>query len=477
MLYAKIVIAILAIGMVACQNNRGVDKNSKTTGGKDTAIQKKEVAFYTCPMHQDVRSEKPGKCPICDMKLVPVEKAEAPQRADDTITGQKETTFYTCPMHHDVRSEKPGKCPICEMKLVPMEKKESQGKVMDSMTTQLMLPPREQQLAGIRIDTAKQASLKGQRVLTGTTIFDPEQHRVVSAWVGGWIEQMYVRNPGEKVAVGQKLYELYSPDLLSAEKDYRLALEQKDLFKEASVDFTSTLVAMRQKLRRWGLTARQIDRLRQMEPSGKITVYSKVSGYLTQKVKQQGDHLKEGDAVLELTGNKTLWVQAELYDNELPLLASQPEIKVALEGFPGQLLSGSIVFNNPVNQKNTRIHLLNIAIDNPGGQVQPGMLAYVYLQTSPGQPGVLVPRSSVIYGEKNRYIWVAQPGNKFERRKVALGSDNATEVAVLHGVQPGEKVVTGGTYLLNSEYILRYGAGANMMGMQMSDMKMKGKSK
>lgn len=393
-----------------------------------------------------------------------------------------EAIEYTCPMHHQIRSNKPGKCPICGMTLVPLEKNKADMNPMNGMhprdtTAQIMLQPREQLLADIHTDTARPVSLAGQVVLTGTTIFDPRRQDIVSAWVSGWIEKMYVRNPGEKLSAGQKLYELYSPDLLSAEKDYLLALKQKDLFKQASVNFSTTLDAMKQKLLRWGLTGTQIKQLSQDRPAEKVTIYSKTSGYVTQKIKEEGDHVNEGDAVLSLAGNKTIWVQAQLYDNELPLLKKNPQIWVELDGDPAQRLPGKVVFNNPANQSDSRVHLLNIAIANPDGKIQPGMLAYVFLQDSVDTPVLAVPKSSVIYDEKKNYVWVALPNNHFQRHTVQLGADNDNAVQILKGIEPGDAVVSSGAYLINSEYILKYGSGVNMAGMTMSDMKMEGKGR
>lgn len=422
--------AMILLAVTACKNNTG-DKDPAT--GKDIMQQKKEATVYTCSMHHQIRSDKPGKCPICGMTLIPVEN-NAAKKTNDTVA-------------------------------------------------MLSIPPQQQLLANIHTDTALVAPLSDQLVLTGTTLFDPRKTKVISAWVGGWIEKMYVRNPGEKVMAGQKLYELYSPDLLSAEKDYLLTLKQKDLFKKASIDFTATLKAMRQKLLRWGLSESQINRLSQEQPTGKVTIYSKSSGYLTQKMKEEGDHVNEGEAVLSLAENKTLWVQAQLYDTELSLMNADPKIWVELDAFPGEKLFGKVVFNNPVNKNDSRVHLLNISISNPNGKIQPGMLAYVFLQTSGGKPALLIPKSAIIYGEKNNYVWVRQPNDssdllqdRFERRKVKLGKDNNTMVQILQGIKAGEVVVYSGAYLVNSEYILKYGSGANLSGMQMSDMKMKGKA-
>lgn len=393
----------------------------------------------------------------------------------DSLQQKNQAVQYTCPMHHQIREDKPGKCPICGMTLIPIED-HSAMKKMDS-TAQLMIPPRQQMLAGIHTDTAQVGNLSNQLVLTGTTIFDPQKENTVSAWVSGWIEKLYVRNPGEKINIGEKLYDLYSPDLLSAEKDYLLAKQQKNLFKQADVDFTSTIQAMEQKLLRWGLSQKEINNLSKNTSTGNVPIYSKTSGFLMQKMKEEGDYVQEGDVVFSLVDNNIIWVQAQLYDKELAALSANPKIWVSFDAGSTEKIPGAIAYNNPINQTDSRIHLLNISIPNTDGKLQPGMLAYVYLQTGKGSSSVLIPKSAIIYGEKNNYAWVALPNNKYERREVKLGNDNSTMVQVLQGINAGEKVVSSGAYLVNSEYDLKYGAGVNLSGMQMSDMKMSGKSK
>jgi len=394
----------------------------------------------------------------------------------DSLPQKKEAVIYTCPMHHQIRENAPGKCPICGMTLVPLDQGPAQKNPEDTLA-ELRISSRQQLLAGIHTDTAQITNLSSELMLTATTLFNPKQQDVISARVNGWIEKMYVRNPGEEIFAGQRLYELYSPDLLSAEKDYLLAIQQKGLFNKASVDFTATIQAMKQKLLRWGLSQKQIDHLQERQPTGKTAIYSESTGYLIQKMKEEGGYVKEGEAVLSLAENNTLWVQAQLYDQQLPLISKDTQIWVELAGSTGQKLPGKIVFDNPVNQQNSRVHLVNIAISNPDGKIQPGMLAYVHMQTSKGQPGVVIPQSSVIYGQDHAYVWIKRPDSSFERREVTLGKDNTSQVAVLQGVKAGESVVSSGAYLLNSEYILKNGSGANLSGMQMSDMKMSGRSK
>ncbi|MHB1922319.1 MAG: efflux RND transporter periplasmic adaptor subunit [Chitinophagaceae bacterium] len=384
---------------------------------------------------------------------------------------------FTCPMHHQIKENGPGKCPICGMTLIPEEVKSASMDNSKSKVIKLKIPLREQDLANIQCDTAKLAPLASQIVLSGTTIFNPQHQEVVSAWVSGWIEKLYVRNPGEMVLSGQKLYDLYSPDLLSAEKDYLLFTHQKNLFKSASVDFSEAIKAMKLKLIRWGLSQSQINNLNSHPPTGRVAIFSKTSGFLTQKMKEEGDFIKQGDVVLNIAQNQTLWVQAELFDNEIPLINDHPKIWVELDALPGEKIEGKMVFNNPALNKNSRILLVNIEIPNPKGQLQPGMLAYVHLQTGGKKPGILIPQSAIIYDPMQNYVWIKQTDGSFEMRGVKLGNNNSTLVEITKGVKPGELVVSHGTYLLNSQYILEYGSGVNMAGMQMSDMKMSGQAK
>lgn len=338
----------------------------------------------------------------------------------------------------------------------------------------ITLSPREIMLANIKTDTAKMGSFSNQLILTGTTIFDPRETSTISAWVSGQIRKLYVRTPGEYVRKGEKLYDLYSPDLLSVEKDYWLTVKQRGLFNKANVDITATIKAMQLKLLRYGLTEAQIQSLLKKDQiDSTIPIYSKTAGYLTDKMKEEGDYVNEGDIIFQLVKNNTLWVQAQLYDTEIPLLSQHPEIWVETDALPGEKLAAHIVYNNPVMNNSSSVQMLNVSIDNPHGNLQSGMLAYVYLQANNAKPVVMIPKSAVIYGRHQDYIWMQMPqpdsmssASIFMRMAVQVGKENQTQVEIINGVQPGEIIVSSGAYLLNSEYILQHGNNS-MAGMKM----------
>jgi len=462
MMKTRYIILFSALLLAWGCNNKSPKNEQDKTGAVSAA---KEIAYYTCSMHPQVHKDKPGKCPICGMDLVPVTKTEM-NRQDSTLSmpGMKTDTQKSDSTMDNMDMEgMHGKNSGSSMKGMNM-----------SSSAQIQLPPQQQFMAGVKIADLDGGTMNREIILTGTTTFNPNETSVVSAWVGGWIQKSFVRNPGEKISVGQKLYELYSPDLLAAEKDYRIAVQQKSLFQKSSVDISKTIQALQQKMLRWGLSQSQINRLISEKPTGKITIYSKKSGILSQKLKVEGDFVNEGEPVFELVNNDNLWVKAQLYDTELGFLSDHPVVRVKLENYPG-VLKGKIAFNNPVNQDNSRIYPVYISIPNPGGRIQNGMLAKVYLQQKAGSHSSLsVPESAVVYDGGMTYVWVALPGNLFKREMVQLGESSSNNIQVLAGLNSGDKVVSAGVYLVNSEYRLKTG-GANMAGMQMSDMKMGGK--
>lgn len=379
---------------------------------------------------------------------------------------------YTCPMHHEVRSATPGKCPLCGMTLVPVGAAPKTG---DS-TGALHLSAREQLLAGIRTDTVRRAPLVTKRILTGTTLVDPKGLRVVSAEASGWIVKMYVRTPGDQVKTGQKLYDLYSPEVLSTEKDYWLSLKQRELFPKTSAGLPATIRALAGRLRRWGLSGARIAVLGDSSDlPGRLTVYSSSEGVLAGKSKHEGDYVEQGDPVLQLAPLNTRWVEAQLFDAPRSFLPAHPSITVTLDGFPDKKFSGAIVFDPPGVQRDSREYPLYIAISPPDVSVQPGMLAYISMKAT-GRPVLAVPRSSVVYEGRKSYVWMAEAGDRFSRKEVSLGKGGTDLVEVLKGVKAGERVVCSGVYLLNSEYILRKGSGVNLSGMQPSDMQLSGQA-
>jgi Cu(I)/Ag(I) efflux system membrane fusion protein len=400
-----------------------------------------------------------------------------------TPTQQAEhaSTLYTCPMHPQIRREQPGKCPICGMTLVPVSTHGASAQPghhhhrADTDTMQMIvLDAHQEMLAGVHTTMARTGSLSHTFWLTGTTIFDPQRVETLSAWFSGWITRLFVNNPGQYVRPGQALYEIYSPDLLADEQTYLTVYRQ---WHQGMITDSSLLVSLRQRLLRWGLSPRQIEDLPSHASTGKLTVYSRGSGYLTRKYVQDGDHVNEGQPVMQLNRTATLWVQAQLDPALVDLLDHVKRLHIRLPAHPGHLFSGHIVFSNPVVQAGAQVYLLQIEFTTMPAQVQPGEMAEVELETDRPVAGALrIPATAVVYASGQPVVWMQTKPHTYMMRRVRLGMVDAREAVIVGGLQPGDRVVDQGSYLLHSQYILTYGAGVNMSGMQMSDMKMGGKN-
>ncbi|MCL6524357.1 MAG: efflux RND transporter periplasmic adaptor subunit [Thermoflavifilum sp.] len=361
-------------------------------------------------------------------------------------------------------------------------RQDMQQQMHDMFAMPITLTSAQERLAGIHTFPVGTGQVVEIRRLTGTTVFDPTQITTYSPVFSGWITKLYVNNPGEYVRAHQPLFQVYSPDLAADEQTYLTAIQHR-----APSD-TLFLHALERRLLRRGLNRQQIEAFRQLITSGKsvhhlsidtLTVYSTTSGYLTAKLKQEGDYVAQGQSVVQLTRTSTFWVQAQLSPEDISILPLVKDIRIELPAHPQQIFTGRIAFSNPAVQPQSMVYLLNIVISDPQVHIQPGELAYVELEIDTHKPyssALQVPASAIMFETGQPLVWVQQKPHTYVRKKIDLGPIHQGWAAVWQGLKPGEQVVAQGAYLLNSQYELIYGSGVNMAGMQMSDMNMKGRS-
>ncbi|MBX6379119.1 MAG: efflux RND transporter periplasmic adaptor subunit [Thermoflavifilum aggregans] len=458
-LIAGIIILAWGIPGMGCRHDLSNKKKGETSQG---------VVFYTCPMHPQVRSDRPGNCPICGMTLVPVSHTHMPTGEEGLRSSDSSGTM---PSGAGDTNSAP--------KASPMG--------MDAMQM-IVLDPHQEMLAGIHTTPARPGRLSHTLWLTGTTLFDPQQVETLSAWFRGWITRLYVTNPGQYVRSGQPLYEIYSPDLLADEQTYLTVYRQ---WRNREITDSNLLGSLRQRLMRWGLRPDQIEALPSRASTGRLLVYSRGTGYLTQKYVQEGSYVNEGSPVMQLTRTATFWVQAQLDPEQISWLPHLKSIRIQLPAHPGHIFTGRIAFSNPVIQTGAQVYLLQIAFSAAPVRVQAGEMAYVQLELDPisaSYPAnlqtaaqsvsgpVQIPASALVYAFDKPVVWVHTKPHTYVMRKVQLGVVDAHKASIVGGLRPGEQVVDQGSYLLYSQYVLTYGSGVNMSGMQMSDMKMGGKS-
>ena len=370
--------------------------------------------------------------------------------------------YYTCSMHPQVHEERPGNCPICGMKLIKVELTGTASTNSDKIT----LTATQLALGGIQTDTVREENIGSEKTLTGTVTANENTTIEISARIAGRVQQLFVRTVGDKIAIGQPVYSIYSEDLQEAEKEYLLAKQQQKVLHNPDIDYGQMISAAENKLQLWGLSTAQIKNL---AASGKVsattTVLSKVGGIVSDISVHEGDYVTEGMAILKTQALSSLWVEAQLYASETGNYKENDRVSVSFPDLNGQVINGKVEFVNPELSEASKVDLIRVSIPNPQGLIRPGMLSYISIGAG-GNHSLAVPASAILTDSKGSKVWVKNADGSFSPKMIKPGSGNQNYVQVLFGLDAGALVVTYGAYLLNSEAIFKNGSD-NMSGMKM----------
>ncbi len=355
---------------------------------------------------------------------------------------------YTCPMHPQIIRDKPGTCPICGMDLVKVN-----GSGINDQA--IMLSESQIKLANITTTLTRRETLGESTVLTGRLAVDEDKTEVISSRTQGRIEKLYIRDVGQAVSKGQKLYDIYSEQLLTLQQEYLLALRQLEELKQ---DRYKTFVsAAERKLLLFGMTKGQLNQLRiSRQTSATISFLSPVAGVVGRIDAIEGQYVNEGGSLYRIEQLNTIWVDVDLYPGEIELVKKGDVIDVRVDGFENSPVKGTVTFLNPQYRNGSQIVTLRAVISNESGQFRPGMLGTVVLSHSEKQ-AVALPIDAVIRDGKGAHIWVLENDGAFRPRMVKTGIENFEKVEITEGVSERENVVITGAYLLYGELVLKKG--------------------
>ena len=477
-------------GTVLVRRPHGHDPDGSTASAKPK---------YVCPMHPSVVSDHPGDCPICGMKLV----LAAPQAGASTATASAQAKpLYVCPMHPSITSDHPGECPICGMKLVktdaggtaggakgprkiafyrsPMDPKQTspvprkdemgmdylpvyedevrgEGEKVEGLAT-VNIEPQRQQLIGLRTAEATRGSVAGSWRTVGRVSVDETRVHHINVKVSGFVERIYVDYVGKLVRAGQPLFSVYSPDLLSVQQEYLVALQTSKALgsRSAAAGAGESLVeSARQRLKLWDIPESEIRRLEKTgQPTKTLTLYSPMSGVVTKKDVVMGHRLEEGAMPYEITDLSEVWVLADAYESDFSRLKLGMPASLTLQAFPNRSFKGKVIFIDPILDPKTRTAKVRLSFPNPTGDLRPEMFGEVTLQ-SPAREGLRIPTDAIINSGTKKVVFVALGEGKFQPREVTLGTAGTEFVEILSGVKTGEQVVTRANFLIDSESRLR----------------------
>jgi Cu(I)/Ag(I) efflux system membrane fusion protein len=380
--------------------------------------------------------------------------------------------LYYCPMHPSVVQDHPGECPICSMTLVPKPQGDTKSAAAVKPGTGLPglaevdLTPERIQLIGMRTATVKREELGGELRTVGGVAPNERGLAQINTRFAGWIQKLLVSETGERVRRGQALATIYSPDVLRAEQEMLVArgwnapggsdaraAHEHDAFA-SSLDESA-----RRRLELLGISGQEIDEvLRSGKAVEAIAIRSPVDGYVVAKHAVAGVAVQPGTVLFEVADLSQVWVNAEIYEQDISHIRVGQRARLELSSFPGETHAGKVQFIYPVLDSGSRTLRVRLEFknktDRDGPRLKPGMYGTVYFDL-PRTTGLTVPAEAIVDTGETHYLFVTQEGGHFEPRRVTVGARLKDRVEILSGVREGETVVTTGNFLVDSESRLR----------------------
>jgi hypothetical protein len=465
----KISIAVLcltAIAIILYAACKGSDGTAPADGSAGNTLGRAEKAkteeppaprnkvMYRSTMSPGEVSDKPGKDSM-GMDMVSFEVEESGQAAQPTGKAAeqptpKKKTMYRSTMSLGEVSDKPGKDSM-GMDMVAFEVEESGTVTEVGGRIQIKISPERQQLIGIKTAPVKSQSIHKLIKAVGRVDYAEPNISIINLKFDGWVEKLFVNSTGRAVRRGEPLFDIYSPDLVSAQQEYLIALKAGKTFGDAS----SILKSAREKLRLWDVTDSQVEEL---ERTGQFkkneTVYAPGSGIVIEKNVLQGQKIMAGENLFKIADLSRVWILGEIYEYELPFIKTGQEANVSLSYYPGESFDGSITYIYPYLNSETRTNRVRIEVANPGLKLKPEMFANLEIHVDYGTR-LTVPSDAVLDAGESKIVFVAKGDGYFEPRKVKLGVRGQDMYEVLSGVSDGESVVTSANFLVDSESSLK----------------------
>ncbi len=426
---------------------------------------------YHCPMHPTYVSDRPGDCPICGMRIVPIPPAAAPEPAPPAVPSQqgagaepaRRVLHYRNPMDPSITSPVPAKDSM-GMDFVPVYADETVG--AGGGATALpglaeVAPGAEGlRLAGVRTAPAARERLTRAIRATAQVVSDETRVRRVQVRTAGWVERLFVDFTGQRVRAGEPLLSLYSPDLLATQEEYVRARQAAARFAASDLPEVrrggeDLVAAARRRLELLDVPAAFVAELeRSGTPRRSVTLTAPVSGFVTAKAVFAGQRVEPGMELFTVTDLGTVWVEAQLYESEAPLVAVGQTATLGLPYDPALVREGRVTFVSPTVDPDTRTLTVRLEFANADLRLKPGMFAVVQLQVDLGEQ-LVVPDDAVMDTGERQYVFVAGGGDTFSPRAVTAGWRGDGRAQILAGLAAGERVATRANFLLDSESRLR----------------------
>lgn len=427
-----VLISMLAVLLTACSD----DKSSMDM----TAADKKETAVehagkhldpnYVCPMHPQIIRDKPGNCPICGMDLI---KKEAEEKKE------KKILYWVAPMDANYRRDEPGKSPM-GMDLVPVY---DDGE--DGITVKIS--PSIENNMGVRTETVKKDKLWRRIDTVGYVDFDENKISHLHLRTKGWIEKLYVKSEGERIKKGQLLFEVYAPELVNAQEEYLQALRS---------NHRGLTAASRERLIALGISDPQIKQLNKNRKANQyVKVFAKQDGILAKLNIREGMFVMPTKLVMSLADLSSVWLLAEVFESQADWVKVGQSAEVKLSYLPGREWEGDVEYIYPSLDPKTRTLKVRLKFDNKDESLKPNMFADVTIYGGAKREVKIIPREALIRTGNDERVIISIGEGRFQPREVTAGIESGEFIEIINGVNVGDKVVTSGQFLIDSEASLK----------------------
>ncbi|MEK7775569.1 MAG: efflux RND transporter periplasmic adaptor subunit [Candidatus Zixiibacteriota bacterium] len=468
----------------------GAESRKQETSTEVSVSVTAQPGQYTCPMHPEVISDTMGQCPKCGMNLEQVPKAKPgqyvcpmhPEVISDTAGRCPkcnmfleqvaiESQSYTCPMHPEVVSDNPGACPKCGMDLV--KKEETSSLPSSSSATDapaehaamsnvpglasVTIEPNRLQLIGLRTSRAEQLVIGSSLPMVGYVATNEKTMSAVSLRSSGWVNKLYVNTTGQRIQKGAPLVELYSPEIAQAWREYESARESSQksaVDPQLSAVRTDMLATAKLRLAQLGLSQEELSGSTFDEASSTITLRSPATGTVIEKNVVEGQYSSSNQPLFVIADLSTIWVVADVYESDIAHIKAGQSASVTFSSLSNVVFTGQVSFVSPVVSEETRTAQARVVLDNPSGQLRPGMYAEIKVQED-SRATLAVPSEAVLDGGAEQYLFVVHDRTHFEPRLVTVGVRDDSHTEILSGLKSGEEVVTSANFLIDSESRLK----------------------
>ena len=426
-----IMLAALLSGATSCSKRSVTGQPSK-------------IDYWTCTMHPSVHEKGPGKCPICSMDLVPVMKQNATPASSSKNAPQHD--------HAAMLAGKPtGGGEMQGMPGMPGMKGGAETKA--PQTSEFIVPVERQQQIGVTYANVERKPLAHTIRSVGLIVPDRSRNWQFVSRVDGYVQKLNVTSPGQVVDKDAPLLSIYSPDLLTSEREFVELLRMRDEAKSKDARETPQrlIESAKRRLQLWNVTPEQIAELEKTrKASDTLTLLSPFRGVVQSVPVEQGKNVKMGDMLVEVADLGVVWVWAEFYENELSMLQTGQKIAVTAKSYPGENFDGTISLINPFLDEMKRTAKVRIDIPNADFKLRPGMYVNAELAMHMGE-ALTVPVSAIMPTGERNVVFVDKGEGKLEPRIVQLGTKYGDIYEVQSGLQEGERVVASANFLIDAE--------------------------